>query len=195
VLFANVAIPTLIPHWIGAFIVLVPVVVLEATVTKKRLQLPFAVAFSVCRRANVKSTLIGIPLAYVVSFFLVMPLAGFIQQLTKLTFGTVFGSIFFIGGFIDAPPGWLAGLATFLLLVPYYYVSVLIEKQSLEQSLPSIDPAQIRANAIVMNRASYIALGLLYLLMIYLFEAPMASVPQSPGSESQTRTSVRISAD
>ena len=77
------------------------------------------------------------------------------------------GTVFFIGG---TPFGdeRLSILASIVLFIPYYYLSVYIENKSLKKSFPALDTAKIKRTVILMNRASYLFLGLI-LVIIFLF--------------------------
>ena len=65
---ANIGIPMIVVQWPLMFATLVPVVVLETLVIHRRLRVSWRSALLGVGKANVLSTLIGVPLAWLLMF-------------------------------------------------------------------------------------------------------------------------------
>lgn len=170
-MLANVAIPTFFPHWIAGLFALCPIVALEAAIVSRRLSIPYAWALTACGSANVRSTLVGIPVAYFVSLFITIPFGLVMDQFINRdsNFGRFLFGVFLFGGTQENVPEKAALFATLVLLVPYYYASVRIECRIMQKHLPTIEPAKIRSATIAMNRASYAILLLIGLSLFLVF--------------------------
>ena len=69
-LLANVGLPMLVIQWPMMALALVPVIVLEAVLVRDLLDLPFWAAMAGMAKANLLSTLVGIPLAWIAALIL-----------------------------------------------------------------------------------------------------------------------------
>jgi len=170
-MLADVGIPMIFVQWplmIGA---LIPVIIVEALVIRRWVQLSHRDAFKGVTAANLVSTLAGFPLAWLAMFAIEMavmlPLGWaadkwqwhFVNSPFFQVIGFVFGMAW-IG-----PTGqagyWLVPLAAALLLIPSFYVSVWLESKICRFLWPHIDSAVVRRGVFRANLASYVVLFIL----------------------------------
>ncbi|MCP4710647.1 MAG: hypothetical protein GY869_18640, partial [Planctomycetes bacterium] len=131
-ILANVALPTVFGHLIGMIVAVWPVIALEAIFIRQLLKQTdpsfpnsyYSYAFNACFHANLKSTIVGMPLAYIFSVACVLP-AAFIapplynylpEWLEKI--GLFFATIFLMGSFSIIEDGQISILSSTLLLIP-----------------------------------------------------------------------------
>ena len=169
---ANIILPTAFGHVFSLVFVVWLVIALEAIVVNRRLQLPYGRAYAVCTKANLRSTFIGIPLAWITSFILYVVLSSVDTYIPHnasyfKVADTIAASALFYGGIIFTDSR-IQLLAPAFLLIPYYYFSVFIEKRSLQKSLPEIDPIKILNATKIMNLISYGIIGIITLAVYYL---------------------------
>jgi hypothetical protein len=173
-LFANAGLPMLMLGLPALLLALVPIVYLEAIYYRRRLPVTWNQALNGSWKANVWSTLVGIPLTWL--------------ALVIIEFGTMY---FFGNSFNSRSPilaeSYLAsylyfvitspllipvrdGLdlviagASMVLLLPCYLVSYLGESRVLQKKWPELDPKLIRKHVWYAHLLTY---GLLFLLAWY----------------------------
>lgn len=133
-IFADVGIPLIGLVVVLGWRVFVPVVILETAIARVLLRWRLRDAFRWVVLANGVSTLVGIPLAWFVSYFLSMPAGG-----GSWGDGTVVGvlrSPAWLGpGYLN-DIGWAVPLALIVLLVPCFFVSWWIEFAVLRRVVP-----------------------------------------------------------
>jgi hypothetical protein len=172
-LLANVALPTFFGYIFSFLFVIWVVIAIEAVFVNKMLNIPYSRSYKVCTRANIYSTLVGMPFAWFLSFFIFIPFSLALVPLEKSfpiaveILRDFFASSLVFGG---APPYYsnpkISFLASAILLIPYYYASVWLENKSLRKNLPDCDPAKVKKTVIQMNRCSY---GLICLVVIVTY--------------------------
>lgn len=167
-LLSNVALPSLFGHQFFMFAALLVVIAIESYIIARLIKVQYGQAFIPCSKANIISTLVGFPLGYFTSFAF-FALTGFLLGLffpdgnSKFVdaFEAVSSHSMMMGGIVGYHEQF-AILAAIFMLIPYYYASVYIEKNSLRKSFPEIDKRQIDHTVIIMNRVTY---GLLAFLV------------------------------
>jgi hypothetical protein len=170
---ANVAIPTLIPHWIFGVWALLPVIAVEALVIFRRHQVPFLDSLYASAFANLRSTLLGVPLAWLMFVALTFPIAMGAQKLgdgaTTLTW--IWIECLMLGARykIAARTEFLASMT---LLLPYYVASVLMERRTLLRRLDGLSLTAVTRTSLLMNLVSYT--GLVIGFIYYYVHAPKA---------------------
>jgi len=168
---ANVAIPTLIPHWIFALIALIPVVIVEALVIFWRHRVDFRRSLAASAVANVRSTLLGIPLAWLTFVALSFPVAMGAQKVGGgiSTITWIWSECLMLGARykIAARTEFLASMT---LLFPYYLASVLIERRTLQRRLGDLSVPTLTRTSLLMNLVSYT--GLIIWFVYYYVHAP-----------------------
>lgn len=174
--YANAGAPILALVWPLAWLVLVPVTLIEALIARHYLALPFRRACSLVLRANVWSALVGVPLAQGMVFLLSLGMneAGLFPwfsldnpspgQFARVAVGLLFTF------WIDprwAPAGPVVTFAQF----PAFFVSVLVEYQYMKYKFP----AEMRPRVWQWSwRANEVSYGLLLAGMVplWMFQTP-----------------------
>lgn len=165
-LLANIGIPMIFIHWPLMLCALVPVIFLEAALIRRWVTLPFRDAFIGIGKANVGSTLVGVPLAWLAMLaleFAMVPFAvaaekwkwdldGPVWQVLSFPFSVAWLSPFY--------PNlhWMVPAAVGVLLVPSFYLSVILERRSCVRTWTAADPARVRQGVFAVNLASYVLL-------------------------------------
>ncbi|MBI3551836.1 MAG: hypothetical protein HY077_04905 [Elusimicrobia bacterium] len=136
-----------------------PVVFIEALLYRNRLAISLPAALSSSLKANLASTLAGLPLAWII----VTGLGGLVHP----------GGAFDPGGF-STELLWRGRYGEFFLVVllqlgPAYFVSVWIERAVLVQSFQSVDKDKLLSLSWAANTASYAFLFVLCFLLPAVF--------------------------
>lgn len=157
-------------HWPLMLCALLPVILLEALLIRRWLVLSFRDAFVGVGKANVLSTLVGVPLAWLAMFVLelaVMLPFGLVAETSEWqSAGPVWEILGFLLSVAWLPPAedylhWMVPAAVALLLVPCFFLSVLLERSSCLRSWPAAEPARVRRGVFAANLASYALLFVL----------------------------------
>lgn len=170
-MLADVGIPMIVVQWplmIGA---LIPVIIVEALLIRRWLQLSCRDAFIGVTKANLLSTLAGFPLAWLAMFAIEMAVMLPLGLAADKWHWHFFDSPFFqVVGFVigmawvgpaDDGGFWIVPLAAALLLIPSFYISVWLESKICRRTWPDIDSAVVRRGVFRANLASYVVLFIL----------------------------------
>jgi hypothetical protein len=169
-ILADAGVPMLVLEWPALLLALVPVVVVEAVLCSRWLRIPLRSALAGSAKANGLSTLVGVPLAWLVLLVLEVVVlvptalltdgegpASPLLQLVAFLFG-----IAWLG-----PPYsklfWMVPLAAALLLVPTFFVSVLIETRVCRASWPDAEEGPLRR---AVWRANLVSYGILFVVAV-----------------------------
>lgn len=169
---ANAGLPMLALAWPGMFMALLPVIVIEAWYLHSRLKVPFGRSTKITTSSNLISTIIGIPLAWIVMLLIEMVGVLLISQqvpssgsLYQSTFGAAIMTI--VGAAWLAPDEknihWTLPLAFIVLMIPFFFASWWIENKSVKRQMKEIDPGEIK---IVTRNQNLLSYGLLVLLLL-----------------------------
>lgn len=172
VMLADVGIPMMFIQWPLMICALIPVIIIEALLVRRWVKLSCRDAFIGVTKANLLSTLVGLPLAFVVIFVIQMvvliAVAGAAQQrhwnLDSLQDSPFVRILEFTLGFAGQPDSaayWQIPLAAALLLIPSFYVSVWVERFVCRWAWPNSDAAAVRCGVFRANLASYFVLFIL----------------------------------
>jgi hypothetical protein len=166
-MLANVAIPTFLPFTFASVIGLVFIAAVEAFFLMRLLRETYWACYRASLVANLKSTLVGVPVAWVLWVLGMIPIAWGMsalgmkpQSLASVTLGT---TICF-GGRI--PNQWEAiggALAGIILLIPFFFASVWIERRVVSKRFASHSKAQVSKAVVLGNVVSYLFFLLLVL--------------------------------
>jgi hypothetical protein len=162
-ILADVGLPMILVQWPLMLCALLPVIVIEALLVRRWLPLSYKKVFAGIARANLVSTLVGVPLAWLamlaLEFATLLPLGLAAMKWHWRWESPVFQTVGFIFGSAWVGPGsdsaWPVVLAAALLLIPSFYLSVWIERRLCLRSWPSLDPGEIRRAIFFSNLASY----------------------------------------
>jgi hypothetical protein len=171
-ILADAGIPMIFVEWPLMLCALVPVILLEALVIRRSLALSFGSAFIGVGRANVYSTVVGVPLAWGLMFVVQLALSLLLLPLAlaqhKWHWTVLDSPVFQAVGFLislawEIPVKhqlyWIVPTAATLLLIPCFFVSVRLERRSCLRSWPNADPAAVKQGVFIANVWSY---GLLF---------------------------------
>jgi hypothetical protein len=173
-LLADLGLPMIFVEWPLMLCALLPVIGLEGLVIHRSLSLSYRAAFLGVGKANIYSTLVGVPMAWGIMFLfqlatsLVMIPLALAQQ--KWHWTVLNAPIFQAVGFLlslawELPLKgqlyWIVPTAATLLLIPCFFVSVRLERRSCLCSWPSVDPAAVWRSVFLANLWSY---GFLFLV-------------------------------
>ena len=172
-LLADVGLPMIFVQWPLALVALLPVIVIEALTIRRALAAPRGRAFAAATKANLISTLVGVPLAWLVTLIVggitVAPVSLAADKWHLNTASPLFQvfSFVFAAAWIFPPDGkpWLIPLAVALLLVPTYFVSVWVERPFYRRSLQGADVVSIDR---AVRRANVFSYGMLFLVAVAL---------------------------
>ncbi len=152
--YANAALPLVFLSLPGMALALVPVIAMESYVLMKILGLSMGSGLSVVFVANVVSTIVGLP----VTWLLLLPLA-------KLPEHEIPGVLWFMPlyGVEKYPKDWMVPAASLLLLIPYFFVSWFFEYRIAMHMLDGFEPQNLCYGVLVGNLVSYGILALIVL--------------------------------
>ncbi|HVT32252.1 MAG TPA: hypothetical protein VHE32_06380 [Rhodanobacteraceae bacterium] len=165
---ADAGLPMLMLTWPGMAIALVPIVAIEAFVIARCLQLRFVRAAKISLRANIVSTIVGVPLAW-----MAMLMLEFVTTFVAVGLERVFGERlrFTSEPAVAASLGaawltpfesdfyWMVPTAALVLLVPNLAVSCWLESLVALAALPGFEKARVRQAIFWANISSYVLLG------------------------------------
>lgn len=169
-ILANVALPTFFGHGIFLLIGLLPIAFIEGLALRKHIKnIQHRQAFFLAFRANLKSTIIGIPFAWISSLFISIPIA-YLADLSNKHWGETLNLFLvhalYAGGF-HIHDTRLSLVASTALLIPYYYISVFLEFGSIRRTLNKENKDTLKAAVIFMNRITYSIL--VFTSMVFFF--------------------------
>ena len=172
-LLANIALPSFIGHWIF-FIFLLPLVAaIEAVVITRVLKIAPVDSFMTAARANWRSTIYGLPWGWCMALAGLIPAGVMTAFLPEPYRDPAFQIIAFTaltGGVIPTKFSVIAIAAgNLLILIPYYFATVPVERKVVETRHPECDPKLVAHAVRWMNRITYSMLALL--LMWWLIVA------------------------
>jgi hypothetical protein len=167
---ADVGLPMIIIEWPLMLLALGPVIVLEALLIRRWVSLSYGDAFKGITGANVLSTAVGVPLAWLImlaaEFAVVFPVGSAADKWHWNLDAPVFqvaGLI--LGSAWIGPEGedlkWIIPTAAAVLLVPCFFLSVWIESKVCIRTWKALDPEVVRRGVYRANLASYAALFIL----------------------------------
>ena len=159
IILANVMIPTVAEHVVVMLVLLIPVTLIEAVVLARRHLLKYVESLNLSFRANLRSTVVGLPLGYVLALLGVIP-AGFFTTLLPERIGSVIGIILFNAiGHGGTRPNKLDDvgffLGTLLVMIPYFFVTLRVERKVIAKRKPELDTPSLTKTVRIMNDIPY----------------------------------------
>ena len=82
-LLANLVLPAIFDPIFSFILIIWIVIAIEAKFAQKMLNIPYAKSYWICTRANIYSTLAAIPLAWILSYFVSLPISFLVENLEK----------------------------------------------------------------------------------------------------------------
>jgi hypothetical protein len=147
------------PAMAAAFI---PVVLIEAEVFRRALQARGVIALKASVLSNLVSTVLGVPVSWVLMVILgIVTTGGRALGLSSLSnrVATVVLQAAWLPPY-EEDFYWLVPIATIVLLVPAYFLSVIIERVVLYRVLKDKPKAEVSRACWLANSASYLVLVL-----------------------------------
>ena len=161
ILIANAGVPMITLQLPAMIVALAPIVLLEGVLSRRLLSLSPRQAFSGIAFANIASTFLGIPLAWIIMLAIeLISTGGGAQNLdTPLA---VFKATILQAAWLSPYEGlhWRIPVAALVLLIPSFLVTVIVERLVLVKYWKTVDRARITKTVWLVNCASYAVLGL-----------------------------------
>jgi hypothetical protein len=147
--------------WPAQWLVLIPIVLLEAEIVRRRVNLPIKQVIWPTAKANFVSTLVGVPVAWLV---MLMPLmvVSFGYTLFPAEYDVPVWLQYLVfpltAAWVSGSGIWQAYFAFVVLAVPFCLVSIFLEKGVLWKAFPDIERDEINRAVVQANVSSYILL-------------------------------------
>ncbi len=166
---ADAGVPMLAVVWPASWILLFPVILLEAAVGRRVLRVSWKQALVVAAKANALSTLVGLPLTWLGLVILEMFVSG-------RAFGLDIPGRRILAVTVQSPwllpyehdLYWMIPAAAAALCVPFFFMSVAVEYLVARYSVPPEQRRAVGAWAWLANLASY---GLIWLWLGVVYAA------------------------
>lgn len=158
-MLANVALPSFLPHSFATLIGIFAIAAIEGWFVMKGLRLSYAESYRHALNANWKSTIAGIPLAWLLWIAGLIPISMGLSAVGLEAHPAVVSTAAqtaFFGGMM--PTEWMnlgSAAAWIVMLIPFWMGSVWIERRTLAKRLPGRDPSLISSAVVRANLASY----------------------------------------
>jgi len=169
---ADAGLPMLMIVWPGLIIALIPIVALESYCLRSMLKLPFIKSLKLMTIANLESTIIGIPVTWVLLVFIeiIVSFAGVTIFKSVTEIPEVLSYIFiitlgapWIAPFTETQAYWIIPAASLFLLIPFYFVTWYVEYRCLKKRIKKTKPAALSRVVRNINLISYGLLGIIVL--------------------------------
>ena len=177
-LLADIGVPMIFVQWPLMICALLPVIAIEALVVRKRLALSYGRAFAGSAKANIVSTLAGVPLAWglmlILEFAAGLPLAMAAYKWHWRTDSPLSYLLSVLGSAWIGPlttSAWPIALAATVLLVPTFFVSVRLERRFYRRSYAEIDAGAVDRSVWFANVCSYTLLLVAAIVGALIFTA------------------------
>jgi hypothetical protein len=165
---ADAGVPMIALEMPVMFFALVPIILIEAYVIRRRLNLRFRISSIASAAANVVSTIIGIPVAWGAMLALhLLTTGGYakgIQTLSQKIVAVTLQAAWLIP--YRSEGYWMIPTAAIVLLVPNYLISVWLERLVARRILRDTDRTRVDATVRLANIVSYSGLLILCLALL-----------------------------
>jgi hypothetical protein len=138
-LLADAGLPMIFVTWPAMMIALIPTIAIEALLIQRRTHGPMGKTLLRSSVANAASTVLGIPMTWMallaVEIFVGEPVSRVLNW-DKSVIGKIVGFIIYSPWVMPSPGSlWVVPLAVLVLLVPFYFVSMWIERWVIQYML------------------------------------------------------------
>lgn len=165
--YADVGLPMLVLAWPIAWIALIPIIAIEAFLAIKILCVSRGMALKISSLANLFSTVVGIPVTWGILFALefgVFVSADYAFHLLKYNPHDSAVSVllfpFYAAWLPPTENKWVIYAAFLALLVPFYFMSVIIEVRLAKRFLKTEPIGSIRRWGKVANAVTYLMMAI-----------------------------------
>ena len=162
--WANAGIPMLVLAWPAQWLAFLPVVLIETALVAQALRVPYRQQIWPVVKANLLSTLVGVPLAWLAMLALEAGVAGVVFGL--LPEGAADAPLMqvilfpFMSAWIGGSNLWEFQIAFLVLAVPFCLVSIFVEHRWLRQSVSEDQAGALRVAVWRGNVLTYVLLCL-----------------------------------
>jgi len=163
VAFANAGVPMIGVVYPGMGILLIPVIVVEVGVLRRRLETPLRRTVAMVTISNLVSTVLGVPLTWAVLLMMQAVTGG--GGANGPSFDTLAGKVLAVTWQApwmmpyESDVYWMIPVAALVLLVPFFFASWLIEFLVSRLFLRDFDKTALRRSVMVANLVSYALLA------------------------------------
>lgn len=173
---ADAGVPMLVLIWPASWVLFIPIVALESWIAGKILGIPPRRSFFAAATANAVSTLVGIPLVWVLLVLGELVLSGGgrafgIDSFWRRVFAVTVQAAWLIP--YDSELHWMIPTAAMVLLVPFFFASVFVERLVFHRFVSS-QPDLARRWSWLANAASYglLLVALAVMLVVAIIQGP-----------------------
>lgn len=182
--YADAGVPMLALALPAMIISLIPIIIIESWYIHRTLNLSFKRALKVMGIANIESTLIGIPLTWII-WVIVEMILGYVSyrvldsfhislpESVSILFALTVGAAWL--GPAKSNLYWMVPTASLVLLLPFFYVSWLFERHRAKRLLQEYDPENVNKATFIANVYSYGLLCAIVLVWLFLSIAKKGS--------------------
>ena len=158
-MLANVVLPSFLPHSFATLIGIFVIAAIEGWFVMRTLRLTYEESYRHALHANWKSTVVGIPVAWLLWIAGLIPVSMGLDALgfeahpavTATALRTAISAAMIRTEWMNVG----SAAAWMVMLVPFWMGSVWIERRALVKRLPTCDPSQISKAVVRGNLASY----------------------------------------
>jgi hypothetical protein len=171
---ADMGLPMIVVTMPLMVIALIPVIIIEALILGRRMRTTFKSVLWPVSAANLVSTLIGIPVTWILLVGLEIITGG----------GGTFGLDTALGRFLSVTwqsPWlipyehnfyWMIPMAQLVLLIPFFFASYFIERLIVKRMMPKEDPKEVKRGVFTANLGSYALLSIVWLYLLFTGSPP-----------------------
>jgi len=173
---ANTGVPLISVFLPPMWLALIPVILLESVLLARQLSIPSKATFWPVAVGNIASTLVGIPLSWMVLALLQATWFGETRGLG--TFGAKVYAVTLQAPWLipyEKDLGWMIPAALAVMALPCYAVSVVVEASISRRLLPRITARKVWRATFLANAASYFMLAALFWPTLKLY-APVYEI-------------------
>lgn len=165
--YADAGLPMIIYAYPFMILGLIPIILIESISMKNMLQIDLKKSIIICSSSNIFSTLLGVPLAWMLLVFLQIITGGDGNIITGTFLDKVIEVTWQAPWLLPDEENfhWMVPCAMLFLLIPFFFVSWWSEYQISKILIKYIDRKKIRTAVLYSNIYSYIFLGMVIILL------------------------------
>jgi hypothetical protein len=159
--FANAGVPMIAVLWPLLWLALLPIIATEAAILARLLGRPLRPLLWPTAKANLASTLVGVPVAWLAmialqSLFNSAEHLG-VFQIDYTDPANLYWTVPFNAAWLGWPDPWAMFFAAAVLSVPFCAISIVVERLALGWTLFDIDASRLKRTVRIANIVTYLA--------------------------------------
>ncbi len=168
--FANAGVPMIFLVMPALALSLIPIIIIEAIYLSKKLQLQEKEAIKTATASNLLSTIVGVPLTWVILVLIQMITGGGSAYGIDTLFDKALAVTWQAPWLIPYEPelNWMVPVAGLVLLVPFFFVSWWSEYFITKKMHKNIEPILVKAHVLRANLITYSLLSLWPIVMLII---------------------------